>query len=41
MASEKIHAVHSNGLAEGYTLIPMTIYIGKYLGGDIIKLVDF
>ena len=37
---EKNHAVHSNGLIEGFTLIPMTIYIEKYLGGDIVKIVD-
>ena len=39
--SEKIHAVHSIGLAEGYTLIPMTIYIEKCLRGDTVKLVKF
>ena len=38
---EKNQSVHSNQLTEGYTLIPMTIYIEKYLGGDIVKLVDF
>ena len=30
IASEKNHAVQSNELAKGYTLIPMTILIEKY-----------
>ena len=38
---EKNHAVHSNELAKSYTMKPMTIYIDKYLGGDIVKLVVF
>ena len=41
IAYKKIYAVHSNELAEGYTLIPVTIFIDKYWGGDILKLVDF
>ena len=41
IASEKIYTVHSNELVLGYTLIPMTMHIVKYLGGDIVKLVDF
>ena len=40
IASEKTHEVHSNELTEGYTLIPMTIFIDNYLRGDIEKLVD-
>ena len=35
IASEKIYTVHSNELAEGYTLISVTIFIDKY-GGVII-----
>ena len=38
---EKNHAVHSNELAKSYTMKPMTIYIDKYLGGDIVNLVVF
>ena len=38
---EKTHAVQSNELAKSYTMKPMTIYIDKYLGGDIVKLVVF
>ena len=38
---EKLHAVHSNELVKSYTMKPMTIYIDKYLGGDIAKLVVF
>ena len=38
---EKNYAVHSNELAKSYTMKPMTIYIDKYLGGDIVKLVVF
>ena len=38
---EKIHGVHSNELTKSYTMKPMTIYIDKYLGGDIVKLVVF
>ena len=38
---EKIHAVQSNKLAKRYTMKPITIYIDKYLGGDIAKLVIF
>ena len=38
---KKKHAVHSNELAKSYTMKPMTIYIDKYLGGDIVKLVVF
>ena len=41
IASEKNHTVHQNKLKKRYTLIPMTIHIVKYLGGDIVKLVDF
>ena len=41
IASEKSHTVHPNKLEKRYTLIPMTIHIVKYLGGDIVKLVDF
>ena len=37
---EKIDALNSNQLAEGDTLIPMTILIDKYFRGDIVKLVD-
>ena len=32
---EKIYAVRSNELAKGYTLIPMTIFIDKYLGATL------
>ena len=38
---EKNYVVHSNELAKSYTMKPMTIYIDKYLGGDIVKLVVF
>ena len=38
---EKIHAVHSNELAMSYTMKPMTVYIDKYMGDDIVKLVVF
>ena len=38
---EKTDAVQSNELAKSYTMKPMTIYIDKYLGGDIVKLVVF
>ena len=38
---EKLHAVHSNELVKSYTMKPITIYIDKYLGGDIAKLVVF
>ena len=41
IASEKSHTVHPNKLEKRYTLIPMTIHIVKYLGGDIVKLFDF
>ena len=41
IAYEKIHAQHSNELAKGYTLIPITIFIDKCLLGDIEKLVVF
>ena len=41
IAYEKIHALHSNELAKGYTLIPITIIIDKCLLGDIEKLVVF
>ena len=33
IASEKIYTVHSNELAEGYTLISVTIFIDKYGAG--------
>ena len=29
---EKIQAVHSNELAQGYTLIPVSVYIDQYRG---------
>ena len=38
---KKIYIVHSNELAESYTLISVTIFIVKYGGGDILKLVIF
>ena len=38
---KKNHAVHSNELAKSYTMKPMTIYIDKSLGGDIVNLVVF
>ena len=38
---EKFYAVQSNELAKSYTMKPITIYIDKYLGGDIMKLVVF
>ena len=38
---KKNHAVDSNELAKSYTMKPITIYIDKYLGGDIVKLVVF
>ena len=38
---EKNYAVHSHELAKSYTMKPMTIYIDKYLGGDIVKLIVF
>ena len=41
IASEKIYTVHSNELAESYTLIYVTIFIDKYGGGDILKLFVF
>ena len=39
IAYEKIHALHSNELAKGYTFISITIFIDKYLLRDIVKLV--
>ena len=33
--------LQSNELAKSYTMKPITIYIDKYLGGDIVKLVVF
>ena len=36
---KKIHAVHSNELTTSYTMKHITIYIGKYLGGNIVKFV--
>ena len=41
IAYEKIHALHSNELSEGYTFISITIFIDKYLRRDIVKLVLF
>ena len=38
---EKLHAVQSNELAKSYTMKPITIYIDKYLGGDIVELLVF
>ena len=38
---KKNYAVDSNELAKSYTMKPITIYIDKYLGGDIVKLVVF
>ena len=38
---KKYTAQHSNELAKGYTLIPITIFIDKCLLGDIEKLVVF
>ena len=35
IASEKIYTVHSNELAEGYTLISVTIFIDKYVAATI------
>ena len=33
--------LQSNELAKSYTMKPITIYIDKYLGSDIMKLVVF
>ena len=42
IASEKIYTVHSNELAEGYTLMSVTIFLDKYRGGSYsLKLVVF
>ena len=41
IAYEKIYTVYSNELAEGYTLMSVTIFMDKYWGSDILKLVMF
>ena len=41
IASEKIYTLHSNELAERYTLISVIIFIDKYEGGDNFKLFVF
>ena len=41
IASEKNNRMHSNELAEGYTLISVTIFIDNIWWGDILKLVNF